>query len=141
MADSSSPPARGWTPVVLGPEVPSAAGAYSPGVRAADFFFVSGQIPKDPRTGEIVGTDVETQTRQVLQNLSAVLAAGGATLADVVSVTAYLADPDDWGRFNDVYRELMPPPYPSRTALGAALRGIRIELSAIAYLGGRGARV
>lgn len=125
---------RSWEPVRLGGDVPTPAGAYSPGVRAGDLFFVSGQIPKDPRTGEIVGDDVESQTRQVIANLAAVLDAGGASLRDVVSVTVYLSDPDLWGRFNAVYKEIMPPPYPTRTAVGVSLRGILIEISAIAYL-------
>ena len=137
MTQSTAPSTRSWTPVGLGPGVPVPAGAYSPGVRAGDLLFVSGQIPRDPSTGETIGVDVESQTRQVITNLAAVLAAGGATLADVVSVTVYLADPEDWGRFNAVYRDLMPAPYPSRTAFGASLRGIFIEISAVAYIPGR----
>jgi 2-iminobutanoate/2-iminopropanoate deaminase len=56
-------------------------------------------------------------------------------LSDVVSMVVYLADVDDWGRFNTVYKELMSPPYPTRTAVGANLRGILIEISAVAYAG------
>jgi 2-iminobutanoate/2-iminopropanoate deaminase len=125
---------RDWQPVMLGGDVPTPAGAYSPGVRAGDFLFVSGQIPKDPKTGAIVGDDVGAQTRQVVSNVEAVLKAGGATLDNVVSVTVYLADPDLWGAFNAVYKEVMPQPYPSRTAIGCGLRGILVEISAIAYL-------
>jgi 2-iminobutanoate/2-iminopropanoate deaminase len=125
---------RDWQPVMLGGDVPTPAGAYSPGVRAGDFLFVSGQIPKDPRTGAIVGEDVGAQTRQVVSNVEAVLKAGGATLENVISVTVYLADPDLWGAFNTVYKEVMPQPYPSRTAIGCGLRGILVEISAIAYL-------
>ena len=61
--------------------------------------------------------------------------AAGASLADVVSVIVYLNDIDDWGRFNDVYKTLMPAPYPTRTALGANLRGFMVEMSAVAYVG------
>ena len=61
--------------------------------------------------------------------------AAGASLTDVVSVIVYLADIDDWGRFNTAYKELMPSPYPTRTALGANLRGILVEISAVAYVG------
>jgi 2-iminobutanoate/2-iminopropanoate deaminase len=125
---------RDWQPVMLGGDVPTPAGAYSPGVRAGDFLFVSGQIPKDPKTGAIVGDDVGDQTRQVLSNVEAVLKAGGATLDNVISVTVYLADPDLWGAFNAAYKEVMPQPYPSRTAIGCGLRGILVEISAIAYL-------
>jgi 2-iminobutanoate/2-iminopropanoate deaminase len=125
---------RDWQPVMLGGDVPTPAGAYSPGVRAGDFLFVSGQIPKDPKTGAIVGDDVAAQTRQVVSNIEAVLKAGGAGLENVVSVTVYLSDPDLWAGFNAAYKELMPQPYPSRTAIGCGLRGILVEISAVAYL-------
>jgi 2-iminobutanoate/2-iminopropanoate deaminase len=128
--------ARRWTPVTL-PDCPAPKGAYSPGVRAGDLVFVSGQVPRDPRTGALVGDDVAEQTRQVLRNMSGVLAASGASLADVVSVTVYLASIDDWGTFDAVYREHFSPPFPTRTALGASLRGIHVEISAVAYVGGR----
>jgi 2-iminobutanoate/2-iminopropanoate deaminase len=127
--------ARRWQPVSLTGDVPPPAGAYSPAVRAGDFLFVSGQVPRDPRTGKMNEGDVGEQTRQVVANLEGALAAGGATLADVVSVTVYLADPDLWGDFNAAYREIMPKPYPSRTAIGCSLRGILVEISAVAYLG------
>jgi 2-iminobutanoate/2-iminopropanoate deaminase len=122
-----------WQPVRLGSDIPTPVGAYSPGVRAGDFIFVSGQVPRDPRTGELVGSDIEGQTRQVVANVANVLAAAGASLSDVVSVIVYLEHSDDWGRFNAAYRELMPQPYPTRTALGASLRGILVEMSAVAY--------
>src|SRR5262245_19951762 len=126
-----------WQPITISKDGPPPAGAYSPGVRAGDFIFVSGQVPKDPKTDEVVGEDVATQTRQVLANVRAVLEAGGASLGDVVSVIAYLSDIDDWGTFNETYKEIMKAPYPSRTALGASLRGILVEVSAVAYVGGR----
>ena len=126
---------RRWEPVTLGKDVPTPAGAYSPGVRAGPFVFVSGQVPKDPRTGEIVGNDVESQTRQVLANVRGVLEAAGASLSDVVSMTVYLEDAALWSRVNAVYREIMPQPYPTRTALGAQLRDILVEISAVAYVG------
>ena len=130
--------ARSWTPVTLGPDVPTPKGAYSPGVRAGDLVFVSGQVPRDPRTGELVGDDVATQTRQVLRNIQGVLEAAGASLNDVVSVIVYLANVDDWGTFDTVYRETFRAPFPTRTAVGASLRGILVEISAVAYVGGRG---
>lgn len=138
-ADSSLPvppssDARPWTPVVL-PELPPPAGAYSPGVRTANgagLLFVSGQTPRDPATGAIVGTTVEEQTRITLANLERILRAGGASLTDVVSVTVYLADENDWGIFDRVYRTVFSPPYPARAVVGASLRGILVEISAIA---------
>lgn len=126
---------RQWQPVRLGAEVPTPAGAYSPAARAGGFVFVSGQIPRDPVTGELAGDDIVAQTRQVIRNVERALSAAGATLSDVVSVIAYLADANDWGAFNAAYKELMPQPYPTRTAVGAQLRGILVEVSAIAYVG------
>lgn len=129
---------RQWQPVLLGDDVPPPAGAYSPAVRAGDFVFVSGQVPRDPKTGELVGDTVEMQTTQVVANVERALKSAGASLGDVVSVIVYLADIDDWGRFNAAYRDLMPQPYPTRTALGANLRGILVEMSAVAYVGKKG---
>ena len=125
---------RAWQPVTLGPDVPPPKGAYSPGVRAGGLLFVSGQVPTDPATGEAQGADIAAQATLVLRKLRAVLEAGGATLDDVVSVTVYLADVNDWGAFNDVYRATFRPPYPSRTVVGARLRGILVELSAVAMV-------
>jgi 2-iminobutanoate/2-iminopropanoate deaminase len=126
---------RQWQPVLFGGNVSPPVGAYSPAVKAGGFVFVSGQIPRDPVSGELVGDDVESQTRQVIRNIERALESAGASLSDVVSMVVYLADVDDWGRFNTVYKELMSPPYPTRTAVGANLRGIMIEISAVAYVG------
>jgi 2-iminobutanoate/2-iminopropanoate deaminase len=125
---------RNWQPVMLGADAKPPAGAYSPGVRAGRMLFVSGQIPRDPRTGEIVGTDIVTQSRRTLDNVRAVLESGGATLADVVSVTVYLSNENDWGEFNTVYKSVFSPPYPARAVVGAGLRGILVEISAIAMV-------
>jgi len=125
---------RNWQPITLGPDVPAPAGPYSPGTRAGRMIFVSGQVPKDPRTGAVVGDDIATQSRQTLENLKAVLAAGGATLRDVVMVTVYLANEDHWGDFNVVYKTMFEPPYPARAVVGAGLRGILVEISAVAWV-------
>jgi len=77
-----------------------------------------------------------TQTRRTMRNLERVLAAGGATLRDVVSVTVHLADEGDWGAFDATYREFMTPPFPTRTVVGARLRGILVEITAIAWVSG-----
>ena len=124
---------RSWQPVSLSADVPKPVGAYSVGVRAGDFIFVSGQVPRDPRTGALAGNDFATQARQVFTNIRDVLAAAGATLDDVVSVIVYLADIDDWGKFNDLYKEAFREPYPSRTAVGANLHGFLVEVSVVAY--------
>ncbi len=129
---------RRWQPVMLGGDVPAPVGAYSPAVRAGDYVFISGQVPRDPRTGELAGSDLESQVKKVLENVRNTLAAAGAQLSDVVSVTVYLANPDDWGAFNEIYKRTFTAPYPTRTAVGASLRGILIEVSAIAYAPTRG---
>ena len=131
-------PQRSWQPVTLGGDVPPPKGAYSPGVRAGDLLFVSGQVPRDPRTGQLAAEDIAGQTRQVLANLRGVLEAGGASIADVVSVTVWLQDENDWGTFDAIYRETFSQPFPTRAVVGASLRGILVEVAAIAHLGGRG---
>ena len=125
-----------WTPVRL-PDVPPPKGPYSPAVRAGDFVYVSGQVPRDPVTGELAGDDVATQTRKALSNLQRVLEQAGASLANVISVTVYLARADDWGTMNEAYSEMFHPPYPTRTTVGAELRGILVEISAVAYVPAR----
>lgn len=127
--------ARSWQPVQPAPGAPPPAGAYSAAIRAGDLVFISGQVPKHPDTGRVEG-DVAQQTRQVLANLRTVLGGAGATLDDVVSVTAYLADIGDWDAFNAVYAETFTRPYPTRTTIGAGLHGFLVEISAIAYVGG-----
>lgn len=129
MSDSE----RDWTPVPLH-DFPAPAGAYSPGVRAGNLFFVSGQTPRDPATSQIVGTTIEEQTRVTLANIERILTTGGARLTNVVSVTVYLADEDDWGRFNETYKTVFSAPYPTRAVVGVSLRGILVEISAIAYI-------
>src|ERR1041384_4885819 len=93
-----------WSPVTV-PNVPPPKGPYSPAVRAGGFIYISGQTPRDPASGALVGDDIATQTRQTLSNVQNILAQCGATLSDVVSVTVYLANVDDWGRMNSVYTE------------------------------------
>jgi 2-iminobutanoate/2-iminopropanoate deaminase len=125
---------RKWEATGAAPDAPKPAGAYSPAVRAGNLLFVSGQVPRHPDTGQIVGTDITTQARQVLDNLSAVLRAAGASLSDVVSVTVYLADENDWGAYNAVHSSYFTTPYPARAVVGAQLRGILVEVSAVAAL-------
>lgn len=125
---------KNWTAVQLDAEFPPPVGAYSPAIRAGNLVFLSGQVPKDPRTGAIVGENVGEQTRQVLENAERVLTAAGATLEDVVSITAYLSKMEDWGDFDAVYREILRPPYPARTTVGADLHGFMVELSFIAVV-------
>lgn len=105
----------------------------SPAVRAGDFIFVSGQTPVGP-DGLNVGGTIEAQTRQVLENIKAVLALAGAGLADVVKTTVYLEDARDFGAFNAVYASYFPSDPPARTTCESRLMvDIRVEIDAIAY--------
>jgi 2-iminobutanoate/2-iminopropanoate deaminase len=123
-----------WSPVIL-PDLPPPKGPYSPAVRAGPFIYVSGQVPRDPASGQLIGDDVATQTRQTLSNVQRILEHCGASLRDVISVTVYLANVDDWGSMNEVYTEFFSAPLPSRTAVGADLRDILVEITVVAYVG------
>ncbi len=116
---------------------PAAIGPYSQAVRAGEFLFLSGQIPLDPATGQMVEGGIEAQTRRVLENLKAVLEAAGAGLDRVVKTTVYLADLDDFAAMNAVYAEYFPENPPARAAVQVARlpKGARIEIEAIAWLG------
>ena len=109
-------------------------GAYSQGLRAGDFVFVSGQGPLDPKTGKVVGDTIEEQTARVLENIKAILEAGGAGMADVVKVSAHLSDMSLFERYNKVYSGYFPDPKPTRTTVGSQLPGILVEIDAIAYV-------
>jgi 2-iminobutanoate/2-iminopropanoate deaminase len=111
-------------------------GAYSQGWRAGDFIFVSGTGPVDPATGELVGNTIEQQTEQTIDNMLSILQADGATLADVVKVTAHLSDTALFARYNTVYASRFSKPYPVRTTVGSHLGhtpGMLVELDCIAY--------
>jgi 2-iminobutanoate/2-iminopropanoate deaminase len=113
-------------------------GAYSQGIRAGDFVFVSGCGPIDPATGGVRGTTVAEQTELVLDNVTAILEAGGASLTDVVKATVHLADEREFPVFNEVYSRRMPEPRPVRTTVGSGLRqvpGMQVEIDVIAYVG------
>lgn len=111
-------------------------GAYSRAIKAGNHVYVSGHTPIDPETGALLAEGYTGQTVAVLNRLEETLAAAGATLRDVVSVNAYIADMAYWGEFNTAYRNRMTPPYPTRTTVGAQLaNGILVEISAVAYVG------
>ncbi len=121
-----------FTPILLA-DAPPPKAPYSPAVRAGPFVYVSGQTPRDHISGELVGSDVATQTRQTLSNVQRLLEAAGASMKDVISVSVYLTNVDDWATMNSVYTEFFSSPFPSRTAVGVDLRDIMVEISAVAY--------
>ena len=113
---------------------PLPGGGYPQGIRAGRLVFTAGQVGIDPATGELAGDTIEEQTTQVLDNLAAVLGAGGATLADVVKVTAFLADMSLFPGYDAVYRTYFPEPRPARSSVGVTLGRFLVEIEAVAVL-------
>jgi 2-iminobutanoate/2-iminopropanoate deaminase len=118
---------------------PAAIGPYSQAIRIGDLVFLSGQIPLDPKSGQLNGgQDVRAQTEQVMDNLAAVLAASGSSFARVVKTTIFLADINDFAAVNEVYGkrfEGMAPPARSTVQVAALPRGAKVEIDAIALAG------
>lgn len=114
---------------------PQAIGPYAQAIRAGDLLFLSGQIGLTPE-GVLAGEDIETQTRQVMENLKAVLAAAGATFDDVVRTTVYLVDLDDFAKMNDVYAIYFNDIKPARATVGVAAlpKSAKVEIDAIAVI-------
>ncbi len=117
-------------------QAPAPGGSYSQGVQAGDFVYTAGMGPIDPATGKVVGDDVATQTRQVMTNLAAVLAARNLDFAHVVKATVHLQDLHrDFAGFDEIYREYFTEPYPVRTTVGSELNHILVEIDVVAHLG------
>jgi reactive intermediate/imine deaminase len=122
--------------IIATTEAPSAIGTYSQAVRVGNTIWVSGQIPLDPKTMELVAGDIEVQARRVFENLRAIVKASGATLDDVVKVTIFLIDLSHFALINRVMADYFREPYPARAALGVASlpRGAQIEVECIVAL-------
>ena len=105
---------------ILTDAAPAPVGPYSQAVRAGAWLYVSGQIPLDPKTGQMVEPDITLQTRRVLDNLAAVLEAGGAALADVVKVTVFMTDLSQFSAMNEVFAEYFGQSPPARACIEAA---------------------
>jgi 2-iminobutanoate/2-iminopropanoate deaminase len=122
---------------VSSPDAPTAIGPYSPAVRAGQLLFVSGQVPIDPSTGALIDGDIAAHTRRVLDNVGALLKAGGLTFADVVRTTVFLADMNDFGALNQVYGTYFSPPYPARATVQVSRlpKDARVEIDVIASYG------
>jgi reactive intermediate/imine deaminase len=117
------------------PGVAAPRGPYSPAVRAGDFVYVSGQVPVDPATQQVVSGDIGVETHRVLDNIKLILEGCGATMADVVRCTVFLADAKDFAAMNAIYAEYFGENKPTRTTVvaGFVLQGIKVEIDAIAY--------
>jgi len=115
---------------------PAAIGSYSQAVRVGHTVYLSGQIPLDPSSGELLEGDINSEIERVFANLSAVLDAAGGGLADIVKLNVYLTDLANFGQVNEVMAGLFSEPYPARAAVGVASlpRGARVEIDAIAVL-------
>lgn len=115
---------------------PAAIGTYSQAIRAGDTVYLSGQIPLDPATMELVGDDPAAQIHQVFRNLTAVAEAAGGSLANVVRLSVYLTDLGHFGTVNEIMAEYFQAPYPARAAIGVAAlpRGALVEMDAIAHI-------
>jgi 2-iminobutanoate/2-iminopropanoate deaminase len=121
--------------VVSSAEAPAAIGPYSQAIGAGELLFCSGQLPAVPNTGDLIGDDISAQARQVLENLGAVLKAGGSSYADVVKTTVFLTDLNDFAAMNKVYGEFFPsaPPARSTVQVAALPKGAKVEIEAIAF--------
>jgi len=118
------PPGRAWPVAPL-----------SLGIKSGGHIYCSGQLPTDPRTGQVVSDDIRAQTRQVLENLQQVLQAAGSELGKVLKVTVYLTDIAEFAAMNEAYREFFPADPPARTTVAVAALarpGCRIEIDLIA---------
>ncbi len=117
-------------------DAPQAIGPYSQAIKANGFLFISGQIPLEPQSGQMIALDSVTQTHQVMKNLQAVLAAEGLTLADVVKTTIFLTDLGEFQRVNEAYGSYfeVEPPARSTIQVAALPKGAKVEIEAIAAL-------
>ena len=117
-------------------EAPNAIGPYSQAVRVGDTVYLSGQIPLDPQTMELVEGDIGARAKRVFDNLSAVMQEAGGSLSDIVKLTIYLVDLEQFGQVNEVMAEYFDAPFPSRAtvAVVALPKGAPIEVEAVAHL-------
>ena len=119
---------------ITSPDAPNPAGAYSPALRVGQLLFLSGQIPIDPKTGQLVTGDAAAHARRAMDNLGALLKAAGLSFANVVRTTVFLADMNDFAAVNEVYASYFTDPKPARVTVQAAKlpRDARVEIDAIA---------
>lgn len=121
---------------IITPNAPAAIGPYSQAIQAGGLLFASGQIPVDPTTGNIVGGGITEQAHQVFQNVKNLIEAAGRTMADVVKVTVFMADMDDFATVNGIYAQYFTEPYPARSAVAVRSlpKGALIEVEVVAEM-------
>jgi 2-iminobutanoate/2-iminopropanoate deaminase len=114
---------------------PQPLGPYSQGIKAGNMLFIAGQGSIDPKTGKMLGEDIETQTRQTMQNIKAIVEASAFSMSDIVKVTIYLKNASDFQRMNDIYKTLFSqnPPTTTTVQAGFVNSNMLIEIDAIAY--------
>ena len=122
--------------LITSPTAAPAIGPYSPAVLVGNLLFLSGQIPLDPTSGQVVDGDIRAQTTRVLENLGALLKAGGGDFSKVVRTTIFLADLADFAVVNEIYATYFSAPYPARATVQVARlpRDVKVEIDAIAVL-------
>jgi 2-iminobutanoate/2-iminopropanoate deaminase len=122
--------------VIQTEKAPKAIGPYSQAIQAGNFLFLSGQIPLDPKTGELVKGDIRKQTQQVLENIKGVLESQGLGMEDIVKATIFLKDIGNFNQVNEVYATYFPSPPPARSTIEVARlpRDADIEIEAIALI-------
>jgi len=122
--------------VIATPNAPQAIGPYSQAVRAGDTVYVSGQIPLDPASGQLVSGDIELEIRRVFDNLTAIAQAAGGSLANVVKLNVFLTDLTHFPKVNEIMARYFSEPYPARAAIGVAAlpRGARVEMECVLSL-------
>jgi 2-iminobutanoate/2-iminopropanoate deaminase len=118
---------------------PKAVGPYSQAVQTGNFLFLSGQLALNPQNGEMVGSDISTQTKQVIENIKGVLSAAGASLSDVVKTTVFLQSMGDFGQMNDVYKQYFGDGAPARSTIEVARlpKNALVEIESIAVVKSR----
>ena len=121
---------------VSSPNAPAAIGPYSQAIKSGSLLFLSGQIPLDPATGQLVPGGIEPQTRQVFANIGAILEAAGLSFANVLSATVYVADMNDFGKVNEIYATYFSAPAPARATVQVARlpKDSLVEIQVIAQL-------
>ena len=122
---------------ILTTNAPAPIGPYSQGIISSDLLFTAGQIPLEPRTGQVIQGDIKAQTWQVLMNLKAILEQGGSSLGQVVKTTVFLSDMNEFAGMNEVYGEFFSANAPARSTVEVARlpRDVKVEIEAIAVVG------